>query len=104
MESKSFEIEWIDEYADNINTEILFIGGSTEERKRFAPSIIGIATRFGMNPVVAYNYNKVIEIISEDMSEEEAIEYFEYNVIGAWLGEGTPVFIEVIEKESGLSI
>jgi hypothetical protein len=28
------------------------------------------------------------------MSYEEAIEYFEYNVLGAYVGENTPIFID----------
>jgi hypothetical protein len=28
------------------------------------------------------------------MSKEEAIEYFEYNVVGSYVGEHTPSFIE----------
>ena len=27
------------------------------------------------------------------MTNEEAIEYFEFNVVGAWMGEGTPIFL-----------
>ena len=27
------------------------------------------------------------------LSEEEAIDYFNYNVIGSWVGEDTPVFM-----------
>ena len=27
------------------------------------------------------------------MSEDEAAEYFEFNVVGAWVGESTPVFV-----------
>ena len=27
------------------------------------------------------------------MSEEEAYEYFEFNQMGAWMGEGTPCFL-----------
>ena len=50
-----------------------------------------------MQPVVTYDYRKVIDIFAEDMSHEEAQEYFDFNVIGAWVGEGTPIFIEVFE-------
>ena len=32
------------------------------------------------------------------MSEEEAQEYFEHNTIGAWVGEGTPLFIHLTEE------
>jgi hypothetical protein len=63
----------------------------------FDRAIIGICHRFGMEPVVAYDRKKVIDILARDMSREDAEEYFEFNTIGAWVGEQTPVFIEVIK-------
>ena len=33
------------------------------------------------------------------MGYEDAIEHFDFNVIGAWLGEGTPIFIEVFGSD-----
>lgn len=33
------------------------------------------------------------------MSKEEAEEYFEYNTLGAWFGEGTPMFATFINQE-----
>jgi hypothetical protein len=30
----------------------------------------------------------------EDMDEEEAEEYFQFNVEGAWVGKNTPIFLE----------
>jgi hypothetical protein len=33
-------------------------------------------------------------LIKEGMSEEEAEEYFQFNVEGAWVGENTPIFLE----------
>jgi hypothetical protein len=32
----------------------------------------------------------------DGMHEEEAEEYFEFNVAGAWVGHGTPVFVRRI--------
>jgi len=32
-------------------------------------------------------------VARDGMTEEEAIEYFEFNVTGAWVGEGTPAFV-----------
>jgi hypothetical protein len=29
-----------------------------------------------------------------DCSEEEAMEFFEFNVVGAWVGEHTPIFVD----------
>ena len=69
------------------NPEALFADG-------FKDAIIGIARRFSLPPLVAYDYDKCIEILMKDMTEEEAVEYFEFNVQGAWMGEGTPIFIE----------
>ena len=61
----------------------------------FESCVIGVANRFGMEPVVAYDYDKCIDLlVSRDhMDYEEAIEYFEFNTIGAWVGKGTPVFV-----------
>ena len=28
------------------------------------------------------------------MSSDEATEYFDFNVVGAWVGESTPVFLD----------
>jgi hypothetical protein len=58
-------------------------------------AIIGVAERINLGPVVAYDVDKVVEILMErdGMTDEEALEYFYYNIQGAWMGEGTPIFI-----------
>jgi len=33
-------------------------------------------------------------LISEDMTEEDALEYFYYNVSGAYVGEKTPIWCD----------
>jgi hypothetical protein len=56
--------------------------------------IVGICNRFGQEPIVAYDYDKVIAKLEKDgMTNEEAVEWFEFNQIGAWAGETTPCFI-----------
>ena len=74
--------ELSEEYGD-----LLFADG-------FDDAIIGVAERIGMEPVVAYDTDKIIEILSRDMTEEEAIEYFDFNIIGAYVGERTPIYIK----------
>ena len=59
----------------------------------FDDAILGVAERIGMEPVVAYDVNKIIEILARDMTEDEAVEFFEFNILGAYMGERTPVFI-----------
>lgn len=41
-----------------------------------------------------YSKKKCIEILTKDMSEEDALEYFSYNVSGAYVGEKTPIWCE----------
>ena len=63
----------------------------------FDDCIKGVVVRFGQKPIACYDMWAVIEKLKNDgMSEEEAIEYFEFNQLGAWVGEGTPCFIELI--------
>jgi hypothetical protein len=56
--------------------------------------------RFGMRPVILLDRDKCISIFVErdGMTHEEAEEYFEFNIIEAWVGEGTPCFATLIEK------
>jgi hypothetical protein len=50
---------------------------------------------FGRKQVALYDYDKCILILMHDnhMTEDDAIEYFDYNVIGSWVGEDTPIYI-----------
>tara|TARA_R110001592_G_scaffold82565_2_gene244456 strand:+ start:111 stop:368 length:258 start_codon:yes stop_codon:yes gene_type:complete len=63
----------------------------------FDDAFIGIGQQFSKFMAV-YDKLKCIEILSDQgMSEEEAEEYMDYNVTGAYMGENTPVFIERME-------
>jgi hypothetical protein len=58
-------------------------------------AIIGVVTRIGLE-AVCYDLNKVISLLVEHdgMEEDEAMEYIDFNMRGAWVGEHTPVFLE----------
>jgi hypothetical protein len=44
---------------------------------------------------LVYSKSKVIEILmNEDMTEEDALEHYYYNIVGAYVGEKTPIFVE----------
>jgi hypothetical protein len=61
-------------------------------------AFVGVAERFGMEPVAAYNYDKCIEMYMEDgCTYEEAVEHFSFNVIGTWAGDRTPVFLHLVQ-------
>lgn len=73
--------------------DLLFL---TEEE--FDDAIIGVCERVGMC-VVAYDAEKIVEILSRSMTEEEAYEYYEFNILGAYVGEKTPAFITFTFKQ-----
>ena len=61
-------------------------------------AVVGIAQRFGQPEVVAYDWDKCVELIQrlcDNCPYEEAVEYLEFNVCGAYVGETTPVFMRM---------
>ena len=62
----------------------------------FEDAYMGLATQFTKNPLALYDRNKCIDILvnRDGMSEEEAEEYLQYNVEGAWVGDNTPMFLQ----------
>jgi len=55
----------------------------------FDDAIIGIDSN---SMRLIYSISKCIEILSKDMDEEEAVEYFDFNVRGSYVGEKTPIW------------
>jgi len=70
---------------------------STEEiltADGFDEAIVGLARRPNLI-AAAYDVNKILQIMVDGgMAPDEAREYFEFNVVDAWVGENTPVYIE----------
>lgn len=61
--------------------------------------VVGIVTRYGIDGILCYDVDKVIaKLMKQGMSYEEAQEWFEYNQIGAWVGEKTPCFVKMMPK------
>lgn len=81
--------EWVADY----NEEALLADG-------FEDAVIGIGERCSHDPVVIYDAEGCIEILIErdGMSEEDAKDYFYFNVLGAWLGKNTPIFVWRINR------
>jgi hypothetical protein len=50
---------------------------------------------FNRKQVAIYDYDKCLMILMVDygMDEETALDWFHFNVIGSWVGEDTPIFI-----------
>jgi len=69
------------------------------EPSAFDEAILGVAERFGMEPVVCYDRTRCIDILARGMTREDAEEFFEFNTIGAWMGDLTPVFVDTRAAE-----
>lgn len=41
-----------------------------------------------------YSVSKCIQILMKEMSEEDALEHFSYNVSGAYVGDKTPIWCQ----------
>jgi hypothetical protein len=80
----------IDEYVDAFwpDVEILKADG-------FDEAFLGIGTQAG-NAIAVYDREKCIEILSRDMTREQAVEYFAFNTECAYVGPATPMFLEAI--------
>lgn len=79
---------------DEESSETLFAEG-------FDEALIGVGIQFSRE-VAIYDYVKCVEVLMKrhEMSEEDALDYMEFNVTGAYVGVGTPVFLIRKEKYS----
>ena len=73
----------------------------------FDNAIIGVGERNNTDSMIVYDYDKMVKVLvtRDDMSYEEAEEYIDFNIIGAWIGDTTPIIvrnksIEEIEEEN----
>ena len=57
--------------------------------------LVGVVERFGQDSYFIYDKELVLTKLQKDsnMSYEEALEYYEYNQLGAYVGERTPAFL-----------
>ena len=68
-------------------------------------AIIGIVEEFGNGPRVLYSKRKIIELLTKDgMTQSEAEEYYDFNILGLHAGEQNAVFLDLeltpIKKEN----
>ena len=87
MEEK---IDWLIEHDE----EILTADG-------FDYALIGVCERAGQPTIAMYDKDKCINLLIErdGMTEEEAEEYFYFNVVGAWVGEYTPCVVTLYKED-----
>ena len=61
----------------------------------FDEAIIGSITSYGRGETVLYSTQKIIEVMMErdGMTAEDAMEFFNYNILGSYNGNGMPAFL-----------
>ena len=70
----------------------------------FDDCVVGILERFGIDqPIVVYDREKVIaKLMDKDkMTHEEALDFYYFNQLGAWVGETTPAFLIKMSENEG---
>jgi len=64
----------------------------------FDDALVGCT--YGANVVAVYDINKMIEVlIAEGMEYDDAVEFIEYNIVGAYMGEKTPQYVNFVTEE-----
>lgn len=85
---------------DEVDEEV-YIPRGTPLMTGYDDCICGVVGRFGQDSIVCYDLNKVLrKLQKQGMTREEAVEFFEFNQIGAWVGELTPCFLTPCHRDN----
>jgi hypothetical protein len=81
-------VEELREQLVSMNPEALYADG-------FEDALVGIGYRCGQLALAVYSVQKCVGILIErdGMDYEGAMEFLEFNSIGAWVGEHTPIWM-----------
>jgi hypothetical protein len=65
----------------------------------FDEAFIGYSQRINEPMLAVYSWEKMVDVCTkrDGMTYDEATEYIEYNCIGAWVGERTPIIVMPFE-------
>jgi len=81
----------IERFKEGLEEETLLADG-------FDEAIVGLGERSGVE-IVIYDYGKSVEILVErdELTEEDAHDHMGFNVVGSWVGDGTPMWVHMAE-------
>lgn len=87
----------VDDLADQLEEPLLRI----DPPEVYDAAVVGHAHYKG-TPVLVYDADLVIaQMMKHDgASYEEAVEWHEFNTFGAWLGDGTPIFLWRMNRDT----
>jgi hypothetical protein len=90
--------EAIMDYLENADLLVISADGLEE-------AAIGVAKNPEVGEMVlVYSIERCLEILQEtnDWTLDEAMEYFDFNTLGAYAGKGSPIFVHLIHDSSPL--
>jgi len=62
----------------------------------FNDAIVGITEEFGGIKRLLYSKYKILKILQENlMTQSEAEEYYDYNIVGLYAGDQNPIFLDL---------
>jgi len=84
----------INQYLNDLEKKVILMDG-------FDEALIGFSQRINEPLLAVYSWEKMVNVcVARDgMSREEALEYIEYNCIGAWIGNQTPIIVMPLELD-----
>jgi len=84
----------INDYLENYDQTAMLMDG-------FDEALIGFSQRINEPLLAVYSWEKMVDVcVNRDrMSTEEAEEYINYNCIGAWIGDQTPIIVMPLELD-----
>ena len=77
-----FTREFLDEFAEGA----IILDG-------YDDCIVGITEEFGNGPRILYSKKKILEKLIIGIHEDEALEFYYYNIVGGYFGEQNPIFL-----------
>ena len=84
--------EQIHQYLEDIGETALLADG-------FDEAFLGFSQRINEPITAVYSLEIILDTLMKDgMSYEEAIEYADFNILGAWVGPQTPIFVMPIKE------
>jgi hypothetical protein len=83
----------IEDFFEDTGMKVLLMDG-------FDEALIGTSQRINEPMLAVYSYDMMLDLLMDrdGMEVDEAMEYIEYNCVGAWIGEQTPIIVRSLEN------
>ncbi len=83
----------IEDFFEDTGMKVLLMDG-------FDEALIGTSQRINEPMLAVYSYDMMLDLLMDrdGMEVDEAMEYIEYNCVGAWIGEQTPIIVRSLNS------